>query len=78
MRQASHAAHGLAPWDSRMASTEIEFELSAQQFALMGYPQLSQGQTLTVQLETGVLDPTGRRKDGMLYARRACCRRSCG
>ena len=40
-----------------MALTEIEFELAAGQFALMGYPHLRQGQSLTLQLETGVLVP---------------------
>lgn len=37
--------------------TEIEFDLSAQQFELMGYPALVQGQLLTVVLETSVLLP---------------------
>lgn len=40
-----------------MALTEIEFELSAQQFAAMNYPHLRQGQSLDVQLETGVWLP---------------------
>ena len=38
-----------------MALTEIEFELTPQQFELMGYPRLQQGQSLDVQLETGTL-----------------------
>lgn len=41
-----------------MALSEIEFELTAEQFELMGYPHLRQGQSLDVQLETGVLMPT--------------------
>jgi hypothetical protein len=40
-----------------MALTEIEFELAAEQFALMGYPNLRQGQPLMLQLETGFLVP---------------------
>ena len=40
-----------------MALTEIEFELAPQQFELMGYPHLRQGQSLTVQLETNPLLP---------------------
>ncbi len=40
-----------------MALTEVEFELSAGQFDLMGYPHLRQGQPLVLQLETGVLLP---------------------
>ncbi|HXF63854.1 MAG TPA: hypothetical protein VNK95_19680 [Caldilineaceae bacterium] len=40
-----------------MALTEIEFELPAEQFALMGYPHLRQGQPLTLQLETVMLMP---------------------
>lgn len=40
-----------------MALTEIEFDLSAQQFELLGYPALRQGQVLTVTLETSVLLP---------------------
>jgi hypothetical protein len=40
-----------------MTLTEIEFELSPQQFELMGYPQLRQGQPLDVQLQTGELLP---------------------
>ncbi len=40
-----------------MALTEIEFELSPQQFASMGYPALRQGQPLDVQLETSALLP---------------------
>lgn len=40
-----------------MPLTEIEFELSAQQFAAMEYPHLRQGQSLDVQLETGVWLP---------------------
>jgi hypothetical protein len=40
-----------------MALTEIEFDLTAQQFALMGYPPLRQGQILTLVLETSVLLP---------------------
>lgn len=40
-----------------MALTEIEFDLSAQQFEMMGYPALRQGQSLDVQLEIGPLLP---------------------
>ena len=40
-----------------MALTEVEFELPAGQFELMGYPHLRQGQSLVLQLETGVLLP---------------------
>ena len=40
-----------------MALTEIEFELSAQQYEMMGYPGLSQGQPLSVVLDAGVLLP---------------------
>lgn len=36
---------------------EIEFELTAEQFALMGYPALREGQPLEVQLDGGVLLP---------------------
>lgn len=43
-----------------MALTEIEFDLSAQQFKWMGYPPLQQGQVITAVLETEVVlpDPT--------------------
>jgi hypothetical protein len=37
--------------------SEVEFELSAEQFALMGYPRLTQGQPLSVILDAGVLLP---------------------
>ncbi len=40
-----------------MALTEIEFDLSAEQFEMMGYPHLQQGQSLDVQLETALLMP---------------------
>ena len=40
-----------------MALTEIEFELSPQQFELMGYPHLRQGQPLDLQLQVGELLP---------------------
>jgi hypothetical protein len=40
-----------------MTLTEIEFELTPQQFEWMGYPQLQQGQALDVQLETSLLLP---------------------
>jgi hypothetical protein len=40
-----------------MALTEIEFELSPQQFEMMGYPHLRQGQSLDVQLQTAELLP---------------------
>src|SRR3954467_8841810 len=40
-----------------MALTEIEFELSPQQFEMMGYPHLRQGQPLDVQLQSGELTP---------------------
>jgi hypothetical protein len=41
----------------RMPSTQIEFELSAAQYELIGYPGLHQGEPLSVLLETGVLLP---------------------
>jgi len=37
--------------------TEIEFDLPAEQFALMDFPNLQLGQTLTLQLETHMLTP---------------------
>jgi hypothetical protein len=37
--------------------TEIEFELSAEQYQLMGYPALAQGEALTLELETELLLP---------------------
>jgi hypothetical protein len=37
--------------------TDIEFELSAQQYELMGYPSLQQGESLTLTLDAGVLLP---------------------
>jgi hypothetical protein len=40
-----------------MPLPEIEFELSPQQFELMGYPHLRQGQPLDVQLQTSELLP---------------------
>ena len=40
-----------------MALTEIEFELSAIQYELMGYPGLQQGQSLPLLLDAGVLLP---------------------
>src|SRR3954469_11929879 len=40
-----------------MALTEIEFELSPQQFEMMGYPHLRQGQPLDLQLQSGELVP---------------------
>ena len=40
-----------------MALTEIEFELSAQQIEVAGFPALQQGQPLTVTLDGGVLLP---------------------
>jgi hypothetical protein len=40
-----------------MALTEIEFELSPQQFEMMGYPHLRQGQPLDVQLQSSELLP---------------------
>lgn len=40
-----------------MPLAEIEFELSAQQYELMGYPGLRQGETLPVVLDAGVLLP---------------------
>jgi hypothetical protein len=36
---------------------EIEFELSAEQYELMGYPGLKQGESLTVTLDAGILLP---------------------
>lgn len=40
-----------------MASAEIEFELSAQQHAQIGFPALRQGEPLSVVLDAGVLLP---------------------
>jgi hypothetical protein len=40
-----------------MPLTEIEFDLSPQQFEMMGYPQLRQGQPLDLQLQSGELLP---------------------
>jgi hypothetical protein len=40
-----------------MALAEIEFELPARQFELMGYPALRQGESLSVILDAGVLLP---------------------
>jgi hypothetical protein len=40
-----------------MALTEIEFELPARQFELMGYPAIRQGESLSVILDAGVLLP---------------------
>jgi hypothetical protein len=40
-----------------MSTSEIEFELSAQQFERMGYPGLKQGESLTLMLDAGVLLP---------------------
>jgi hypothetical protein len=40
-----------------MPLTEIEFELSAQQFEVAGFPALRQGQPLTLILDGGVLLP---------------------
>jgi hypothetical protein len=40
-----------------LALTEIEFDLPAEQFRLMGYPHLQQGQPLSLQLETVMLLP---------------------
>lgn len=40
-----------------MTLAEIEFELSAEQFARMGYPQLRQGEPLSVILDGGILLP---------------------
>lgn len=40
-----------------MPLPEIEFELPASQYALMGYPGLTQGQVLSVSLDGGVLLP---------------------
>lgn len=40
-----------------MALTEIEFDLPAVQFELMGYPNLRQGQSLTLQLEADIVEP---------------------
>lgn len=37
--------------------TEIEFELSAEQYKRMGYPGLTQGETLSLELETDILLP---------------------
>lgn len=47
-----------------MSMTEVEFDLPAEQFELMGYPNLQQGQSLTLQLQTTVLAPIG---DGAWY-----------
>jgi hypothetical protein len=38
-------------------ANELEFELSAEQYKLMGYPGLRQGESLTVTLDAGVLLP---------------------
>ena len=40
-----------------MALPEIEFELSAAQYALMGYPGLQQGQPISLMLDGGILLP---------------------
>jgi hypothetical protein len=40
-----------------MTLPEIEFELSADQYRLMGYPKLNQGQFLSIVLDGGVLFP---------------------
>jgi hypothetical protein len=40
-----------------MPLTEIEFELSPQQFKMMGYPHLRQGHSLDVQLQSSELLP---------------------
>ncbi|MBI1298122.1 hypothetical protein GC175_24575 [bacterium] len=40
-----------------MSLTEIEFELSAEQYALLEYRKLQQGQSFTVTLDGGVLLP---------------------
>lgn len=40
-----------------MSLDEIEFELSAEQYAAMGYPGLRQGQPLTLLLDGGLLLP---------------------
>ena len=40
-----------------MPLQEIKFDLPAQQFEMMGYPHLRQGQSLDVQIESGVLMP---------------------
>lgn len=41
----------------KMPLTEFEFELAAEQYQLMGYPGLTQGESLTVELETELLLP---------------------
>ena len=40
-----------------MSLAEIEFELSAHQFELMGYPGLKQGESLSLVLDAGILFP---------------------
>jgi len=40
-----------------MPLTEIEFELSAEQYQRMGYPTLTQGEALTIELESELLLP---------------------
>ena len=40
-----------------MALTEVELELSASQYKLMGYPGLKQGHSLSLVLDAGVLLP---------------------
>jgi hypothetical protein len=40
-----------------MSLAEIEFELSAHQFELMGYPPLKQGESLSLVLDAGILFP---------------------
>lgn len=41
----------------KMPLTELEFELPAEQYQLMKYPGLTQGESLTVELETDLLLP---------------------
>lgn len=40
-----------------MTLTEIEFELPAEQYQLMGYPGLTQGESFTVEFESDILFP---------------------
>jgi len=53
-----------------METIDLEFELSARQYQLMGYPALRQGEALTLELETGVLLPD-READGWFTVQKA-------
>ena len=47
----------LGPMETTRGLPQIEFELSAEQFALMGFPRLQQGLPLSAVLDGGVLLP---------------------